>query len=553
MIIRLIVLQVMEYEHFYLLSNKNRVNIETIVPKRGLIFDRNGIILAENVTKCSLELVPEKVINIDATINYLATMLLISSDNIIRLKQLIHRQYRFNRVVLKQYLTEKEVAMLSVELHHLPGVYIVGRLIRNYPHSNLFAHTVGYVGRINERDQKAIDKPNYIGTMQIGKTGVERHYEGILHGRVGYQKIETNVQGRPIRTLQSVESMAGDDLFLHLDIKLQKVAAAALDDYNGSVVALDPRTGGLLAMVSKPDFDPNNFVTGIRRKQYSALKKSIDRPLFDRTIRGNYPPGSTLKPFVALAGLELDVINKYTKIFDPGWYSLPGQEHHYRCWKQHGHGHVDLTTSISQSCDVYFYNLAYALGIDRVHSFLDLFGFGHHTGIDLPNESKGLSPSRQWKLANRNLAWYPGETLISGIGQGFNQTTPIQLAQATARLAMRGINYPPQTIRAKRQAGGNEIQLQLVATTHNLPIVNRNNWETIIYSMVKVIHGPYGTARHIGINLPFNVAGKTGTAQVFSIKQDEAYDAESIARKLHDHALFIAFAPASNPELVVSV
>jgi penicillin-binding protein 2 len=551
--IRLVVLQVMEYEHFESLSDRNRIDIEPLAPQRGLIFDRNGVVLAENIPTFSLELIPEKVSDIDDTLNELAVMLTITAEEVLELKQQINRQRRFNRVVIRQRLTEQQVALLSVNLHRLPGVDIAGRLIRHYPHGNLFAHSVGYVGRINERDQKVINEQNYKGTLQIGKTGVEKRYEDILHGTVGHQKVETNVQGRVVRELQSVASQSGDDLFLHLDINLQRVAAQALGDYNGSVVALDPRTGGLLAMVSKPDFDPNDFVTGISRKKYAVLRDSLDRPLFDRALRGHYPPGSTLKPFVALAGLELGVVDEHSETFDPGWYTLSGKEHRYRCWKKHGHGKVDLKTAISQSCDVYFYDLAHTLGIDRLHGFLDLFGFGHRTGIDLPSESRGLSPSRQWKRNHRNQAWFPGETLISGIGQGFNQTTPIQLAQATATLAMRGINKTPQAVRATRIPGQEDMQLQTASTVESLPIEDSKHWETVVESMVEVVHGNRGTARHIGKNLPFKMAGKTGTAQVFGIKQDEKYDAKTLAKRLHDHALFIAFAPAENPEFVVAV
>jgi penicillin-binding protein 2 len=551
--VRLVVLQVMEYEHFESLSDRNRVDIEPLAPQRGLIFDRNGVVLAENIPTFSLELIPEKVSDIDDTLNELAVMLSITAEEVLDLKQQINRQRRFNRVVIRQRLTEQQVALLSVNLHRLPGVDIAGRLIRHYPHGNLFAHSVGYVGRINERDQKEIDEKNYKGTLQIGKTGVEKRYENILHGTVGHQKVETNVRGRVVRELQSVASQSGDDIFLHLDINLQRVAAEALGDYNGSVVALDPRTGGLLAMVSKPDFDPNEFVTGISRKNYAVLRDSPDRPLFDRALRGHYPPGSTLKPFVALAGLELGMVDEHSNSFCPGWFTLPGHDHRYRCWKKHGHGQVDLKTAISQSCDVYFYNLAHTLGIDRLHGFLDLFGFGHRTGIDLPSESKGLSPSRQWKRNHRNQAWFPGETLISGIGQGFNQTTPIQLAQATATLAMRGINKTPQAVRATRAPGQEDMQLQTASIIESLPIEDSKHWETVVESMVEVVHGTRGTARHIGKNLPFEMAGKTGTAQVFGIKQDEKYDAETLAKRLHDHALFIAFAPAENPEFVVAV
>ena len=550
---RLAILQVVEHEHFNVLSNKNRVDFEPLPPQRGLIYDRNGVVLAENIPTFSLELIPEKVESMDDTLAELTLLFALSADDVTEIRKTIKQQRRFSHVVIRQRLTEQEVALFSVNRHRFSGVDVVGRLIRHYPHGALFAHTVGYVGRINQRDQKNIDEKDYKGTLQIGKTGVEKEYESLLHGQVGYQQVETNVQGRVVRELSSESSLAGQALFLHLDINLQRVASEALADYNGAIVALEVKTGGILAMVSRPDFNPNSFVSGISTKEYGSLRDSIDRPLFDRALRGHYPPGSTLKPFVALAGLELGTITSSSKTFCPGWYTLPDKDHRYRCWKSHGHGQVDLKKSLAQSCDVYFYDLANSLGIDSLHGFLDLFGFGHRTGIDLPGESRGLSPSREWKAIARNQVWYPGETLISGIGQGFNQTTPVQLAQATAMLAMRGVNVVPQVARATRANDAVELNLLSTKNADSLPIVNNQHWETIIDAMVEVTAGKRGTARAVGKDLPFKVAGKTGTAQVFGIKQDEKYDAETLAKKLHDHALFIAFAPADNPEFVVVV
>jgi penicillin-binding protein 2 len=553
LIARLIVLQVVEFEHFDSLSEQNRVDISSIAPQRGLIYDRNGVLLAENIPTFSLELTPENVLDIEDTLQQLAALFAMTEEDMLDVKELIKQQRRFRQVIFKERLTEQEVAIFSVNRHRFSGVDVVGRLIRHYPQGALFAHSVGYVGRINEQDLQEIDVNNYKGSMQIGKIGIEKQYEELLHGQVGYQQVETNVQGRIVRELNSMPSVSGQDLFLHLDINLQRVAAQAMGDFNGAVVAIDPKTGGVLAMVSKPDFDPNEFVLGISSKNYAALRDSPDMPLFNRSLRGRYPPGSTLKPFIALAGLEYGVITEQSKSFCPGWYTLPGQDHRYRCWKSHGHGHMDLKAGISQSCDVYFYDLANTMGIDRIHSFLDLFRFGRRTEIDLPGESKGLSPSKEWKRANRNKAWYPGETLISGIGQGFNQMTPIQIAHATAVLAMRGIDISPRVARASRPTGQSELQLFPAQTYQTLPMENSRNWEAVIDSMVEVVHGARGSARHIGKDLPFKIAGKTGTAQVFGIKQDEKYDAETLARKLHDHALFIAFAPAENPQFVVAV
>ncbi|PHS68639.1 MAG: penicillin-binding protein 2 [Methylophaga sp.] len=551
--VRLAVLQVVEYEHFESLSNNNRIDIEPLPPQRGLIYDRNGVILAENIPTFSLELVPEKVPDLEMTILSLATLFTMTAEEVEQLKLSVKQHRRFQHVVVRQRLSEEDVARFSVNRHKFVGVDIVGRLIRHYPQGALFAHAIGYVGRINQRDQQRIDLQNYKGTLQIGKTGIEKQYEDILHGKVGYRQVENNVQGRVVRELYSHAPESGEDLYLYLDVNLQRVAAESLGEYNGSIVALDPRTGGILAMVSKPDFDPNAFVTGISTKAYAVLRDSLDRPLFDRSLRGRYPPGSTLKPFVALAGLESGVVTAQSKNFCPGWYTLPGKEHRYRCWKKHGHGTVDLKKSISQSCDVYFYDLAHVLGIDRLHGFLDLFGFGRQTGIDIPNESKGLSPSKQWKRNRHNQAWYPGETLISGIGQGFNQTTPIQLAHATATLAMRGAVLKPQMVRARRVAGQKIMTLIPTVSNESLPMENSMHWETVIESMVEVVHGQRGTARRVGNGMPFKIAGKTGTAQVFGIKQNEKYDAETLAKKLHDHALFIAFAPANDPEFAVAI
>jgi len=553
LLFRLSILQVVEHEHFNVLSDKNRVDIAPLVPQRGLIYDRNGVVLAENIPTFSLELVPEKVPDIDFTLAELASLFSLSDEDVTELKVRIKQQRRFRDIVVRQRLTEQEVAVFAANRHRFLGVEVVGRLIRHYPHGALFAHTVGYVGRINQRDQAQIDAKKYKGTLQIGKTGVEKYYEALLHGDVGYQRVESNVQGRIVRELAYEPSLQGESLYLNLDIHLQRVAAEALMDYNGSIVAMDAKTGGILAMVSKPDFDPNLFVSGISQRDYSVLRDSIDRPLFDRSIRGHYPPGSTLKPFVALAGLELGIVTPETKTFCPGWYTLPGKDHRYRCWKSHGHGSMDLKQSVAQSCDVYYYDLADRMGIDQMHGFLDLFGFGRRSGVDLPSEGKGLSPSSKWKREARNQVWYPGETLISGIGQGFNQTTPLQLAYATSVLANRGMNVLPQIVRGTRQAEQSELSLLPVKQEESLPIVEGTNWQEVIDSMIEVTDGARGTARSVGRDLPFKVAGKTGTAQVFGIKQDEKYDAETLEKKLHDHALFIAFAPADDPEFVVAV
>lgn len=552
-IFRLVILQIVEFEHFDSLSNRNRIDIEPLPPQRGLIYDRNGVLLAENIPTFSLELIPEKVPDIDATLAELTALLSLTEEDIEAFQTRRTRHRAFEEIVLRSQLTEEEVALFSVNRHRFPGVDVVGRLIRHYPQGALFAHAVGYVGRINQQEMQEIDRQNYKGTLQIGKNGVEKQYEDLLHGTVGYRQVETNVQGRTVRELYSEPATGGEDLYLHLDINLQRTAAEALGDYSGSVVALDTRNGGVLALVSKPDYDPNAFVTGISVKDYAELRDNPEQPLFNRALRGHYPPGSTFKPFVALAGLELNVVTEQSRTYCPGFYSLPGNEHRYRCWRRQGHAHVDLKSAMAESCDVYFYDLAHALGIDRLHGFLDYFGFGHQTGIDVPGESRGLSPSREWKRAQRNQAWFPGETLISGIGQGFNQTTPVQLAHATATLGMMGTAFKPQLVRATKADTDEGMQLIGAQRADSLPIQQSRNWQAVIESMVEVIHGRRGTARHIGEGLPFKIAGKTGTAQVFGIAQDAKYDAETLAKKLHDHALFVAFAPAEDPEIAIAV
>ncbi len=552
---RLVVLQVMKHDHFDKLSANNHIDITAIGPQRGLIYDRNGILLADNVPTFSLELTAEKVENLDFTLQTLADLFALDDVELTAIRKEIKQQRSFRQVVVRQRLTEEEVAKFSVNRHRLPGVDVVARLLRHYPQGALFTHAVGYVGRINEKELTRIDVQAYKGTSHIGKTGIEKYYESTLHGEVGYQQVETNASGRVVRQLSREPATSGQDLFLHLDIKLQQAAANALTEagFNGAIVAIEPRTGGVVAMVSQPDFDPNAFVSGIGYKAYGALRDSLDRPLFDRTLRGRYPPGSTLKPFVALAGLEGGLVNSRNKVFCPGWYKLPGKDHRYRCWKRHGHGKMDLLNALGQSCDVYFYDLAMTLGIDRLHGFLDLFNLGRKTGVDVSGESAGLSPSREWKQRSRNQVWFPGETLISGIGQGFNQTTPMQLAHATSVLAMRGEVRTPHVVRATRNAGEHNIVPLPIELGEHVPIVNIQNWENVISGMVEVMHGKRGTARRSAVDLPFEIAGKTGTAQVFNIKQNEKYDAATLAKKLHDHALFIAIAPADDPQLVVAV
>jgi penicillin-binding protein 2 len=447
-------------------------------------------------------------------------------------------------------LNEDEVARLSVNRHRFPGVDINARLSRHYPYGKLAAHAVGYVGRISERELAVIDEGNYRGTTHIGKTGLEKYYEVELHGQVGRQKVEVNAQGRVLRVLDKVAPVAGNDLVLNLDIEMQQIAADGLGEFAGAVIAIEPQSGAVVVFVSKPEFDPNLFVHGISHKDYDALQHGAYKPLFNRAIFGQYPPGSTFKPFVGLAGIEQHRFGVRESLFCRGHYLLPDDatERKYRDWKKQGHGTVDLTKAIEQSCDVYFYELAYRMGIDSMHDFLAKFGFGEKTGIDLLGERRGLLPSTEWKKRKYGKVWYPGETLIAGIGQGYMLSTPVQLAVATAALASRGKKIVPRLLKEVHMSTDDTIKERDPSITM-IKLRRDSHWNTMFSAMKKVVHGKWGTARATGWGMDFKMAGKTGTAQVFGIAQDEEYDEETVAKKLRDHGLFIGFGPVKKPVL----
>ncbi len=553
LIARLVYLQIISHEHFSTLSENNRVKIVPIPPTRGLIYDRNGVLLAQNLPSFSLEVVPETVHDMDATLEGLAQIINIRENDLERFRKLLRRKRSFEGIPLRFRLDEEEVARFAVNRHRFPGVDIEARLTRHYPVGATGAHVVGYVGRIDEQELQMLDTANYSGTSHMGKTGVEKAYEDILHGRVGYKHVETNAQGRTLRVLNRTAPIPGHDLQINIDVSLQSVAEKALGAENGAVVAIEPETGGVLALVSTPSYDPNLFVNGIDAEEYRNLQTSPDRPLFNRALRGQYPPGSTVKPFVGLAGLEHDAVTSEHDTWCRGWYQLPGASHKYRDWKRSGHGRVDMNTAIQRSCDVYFYELALELGIDRLNSFMNRFGFGRKTGVDIGGEVSGLMPSRDWKRRARNQPWYPGETLITGIGQGFTLATPLQLATATSSLALRGQRLAPRVARAEIDP---ETGARYLLKPDRLPpvkIVHQSHWAAVIQGMVDVVHSARGTARRIGEDAPYRIAGKTGTAQVFSIGQEEKYEADAIDKKLRDHALFIAFAPVEKPRIAVAV
>jgi penicillin-binding protein 2 len=550
LIVRLVYLQIVGHEHYATLSKDNRIKIAPLPPTRGIIYDLHGNMLAQNVPTYSLELIPEQIADLDDTVSKLQQLLNISDEKI----DLFHKQRKRNKTFtstpLLQNLSEEEVAKFAVVRPYFPGVDVYARLVRFYPYGDMASHVVGYVGRINEQELKSLPAAEYRGTDFIGKIGIEKTYENELHGIAGYEELETNAQARAVNTVATTEPIAGANIYLTLDIRLQKIAYDALAEYNGAAVALDIKTGGVLVFASRPGYDPNPFVSGISGKDYKALQESDNQPLYNRALRGLYPPGSTIKPFLGLAGLEYGVTEFGHRLFCPGYYRLPNVEHKYRDWKKWGHGMVDMNEAITQSCDVYFYDLALALGIDKIHDFLDKFGFGKRTGIDLVGEVDGLIPSKEWKRNSRNQAWYPGETLITGIGQGYMQVTPLQLAKAVATLANYGKVVTPHLVQRI-------INEDYTDSTDLLPDqlipLKPQNVSNIIQAMTNVVHSPRGTAGRLDKAVGYQIAGKTGTAQVFSIKQEEKYNEDAIDFKMRDHALFIAFAPVNDPQIAVAV
>lgn len=548
-VVRLVHLQVDQHDHFTVLSRDNRVKVQPLPPARGLIYDAKGVLLADNHPSFSLEITIEKVGDLEATIEGLSRLIRIEPQDRNRFERQKRQRMRFQGVPIRLNLTQAEVAQFAVDGHRFPGVDIRAELVRTYPLGEHTAHVLGYVGRINEQELARIDKSNYAGSQFIGKGGLEKAHEALLHGQVGYQQVEVNARGRVIRTLESRPPVSGQDLHLYLDIGLQQAAKEALGEERGAVVAIDPRNGGVLALVSNPSFDPNLFVEGISQTDYQALLSSPDKPLFNRAVRGQYPPGSTIKQFVALAGLASGVTTSRRATYCSGAFSLPGHSHRFRCWRRGGHGAMNLEQALVQSCDVYFYDLANRMGIDRLSGFLSDFGFGALTGIDVAGELGGLMPTREWKQRVRKQAWYPGETLIVGIGQGSFLATPLQLAVATAAVANHGKVIRPQVARAA-QAPGAPAAEQLPMVSHTIELGEKQQWDQIVNAMAKVVES--GTARRIR-STEYRIAGKTGTSQVFSLGQNQRYNAATLPKHLHDHALFVAFAPIEDPRIAIAV
>lgn len=551
---RLVYLQVIDHHRYATLSHANRVKLLPVPPARGLILDRNGVVLAQNLPAYTLEVVPDQVQDMRALLDALGQLVRITDADLMSFDKQLRERPGFENVTLRALLTEAEAARVAARLPMLNGVELHARLRRHYPLGGLVAHALGYVSRISDQDLERIDRAAYRGMQHIGKLGIEAMYEQRLLGRIGFEQVETNAHGRALRTLERTAPIAGQNLYLNLDVHVQAVAEQALGERRGAVVALEPATGAILAFVSTPTYDPNAFVNGIDAASYRALLDDPDKPLVNRALNGQYAPGSTIKVFFGLAALEAgELWDASRPVACTDYYSLPGSSHRFRDWKRGGHGLLGLRGAIMRSCDVYFYKLAVALGPDRLSDFLAPFGFGRPTGVDLSGESSGILPSPAWKKNVRGLPWYPGETVVFGIGQGPIVVTPLQLAAAMAAVANRGMRVQPKLLRAVEDPRTGERLESKTVLAHTIKLNDEANWERLIEYLTAVVHSERGTAYRIGRDAPYRIAGKTGTSQVKSIPQGERYDEKTTPERLRDHALFVAFAPAENPAVAVAV
>lgn len=547
-------LQIVRHSHYHTLAENNRISVIPVAPNRGLITDRNGTTIAHNFFVYTLEITPSKIENFDKTINEVSKLVEISKNDLKKFKKLRSRSHSFESIPIRTHLNEVEAAKFAANRFRFPGVEIKSRLFRHYPNGKLGVHIAGYIGRINDKDlirlKKADVLSNYKGSDHIGKSGIEQSYEKELHGTTGFQQVEINADGKAVRVLSSTAPVSGNNLTLSIDLTLQEIAEKGFGERRGALVAIQPKTGEVLALVSMPTFDPNLFVGGIDVHNWRLLNESLDRPLINRPLRGVYPPGSTFKPFVALAGLEAGKRKPPFSIKDPGYFSLPNSTHRYRDWKVGGHGHVDIKRAITISCDTFFYGLALELGIENLSNFVRHFGFGEKSGIDIRGESSGLLPTPEWKQRRFKQPWYMGETVIVGIGQGYTLTTPLQLAHATAVLANNGKAMRPHLVKAITDVKSGKTTPTKPVLNDNF-ILNKENLAIVKQGMIDVTL-PGGTASRIGAKAGYSIAAKTGTAQVIGIKQNERYDEKSINERHRDHALFIAYAPADNPQIAIA-
>jgi penicillin-binding protein 2 len=563
---RLFYLQVLRHDYYAELSQGNRVRTEPIPPSRGLILDRHGVVMADNMPSFQLELVREQVggpPELDAALARLVAIGLIDPEDVASIKRSIFSHRVYESVPIKLALDDEEMARFAIHRYEFTGVDIRTRLSRHYPFGPVAVHAIGYVAAISEQDLKHIDATEYAGTTLIGKLGVEGAYEGQLHGTPGYREVLVNAAGRPVERqgaytpkLSIKQPVAGNDLILAIDMRVQRAAEAALEGKRGAAIAIDPHNGDVIALASTPGFDPNAFARGLTNKQFEALASDIDKPLINRALRGAYPPGSTVKPFFALAALKYGVMTPEKTIFCPGHFALPGAAHLFHDWKPKGHGTIAMRHAIMQSCDVYFYTVAEHMGIDRMHDFMVQFGFGEATGIDISGEKSGLMPSTEWKRhAYKRPAeqvWFPGETISVGIGQGYMLATPLQLAHAVAGIASRGHPYRPHLVTGIRPAGSSTIAAKPPEAEPEITTVSADQWD-VVYDGMELVTTPGGTAAAAAAGSLYKIAGKTGSAQVFSIAEGQKYNEKQLSERMLDHALFISFAPAENPKLAVAV
>lgn len=551
-------LQINLHKKYSTLSDSNRIQLISMPPTRGQIFDRNGIVLATNIPSFNLTITKQNTsLSTDEIIQTIKQWVNVSEQEIAKYHRINRVSSRQTPVPLKEQLTEEEINLLSVNLYQLDGVEIISQLTRFYPEYNSAVHALGYVGRIDTSDLKDIEAKNiqnqYLTLTHIGKKGVEKSFEDILRGTMGFEEVETNSSGRVIRKLEQTLPIPGLDIYLTLDIRLQHVAEEVLGDHTGAIIAFDPKTGDVLAFVSKPDYNPNLFVNGISHTDFNDLNNNPEKPFLNRVMQGRYPPGSAIKPQIALAGLEQGIITPTSTISCQGFYQVPGSKHKFRDWRRWGHGKVNLYLSLVQSCDVYYYDLAYKMGITPMTEFLKQFSLGTPTGIDLLGESHGVSPTPAYKKQTFNQPWFDGETVTAGIGQSFWLTTPLQVNQATAIVAQRGKALVPHILKATRNPGTNELITISPTPAEQINLQKPEYWQGVIDGMVGVVHGSQGTAKRIAAGLKYQIAGKSGTAQVKSIAQNAVYNKNSLAKKHHDHAWFTAFAPANDPSIVVTV
>ena len=555
LLLRFVYLQGVRHSYYQTLSESNRIAVVPIVPNRGLIVDRNGVVLARNYSGYTLEINRNKTPDIEATINNLSKLVEITNKDRRRFKKQLAESHNFETLVIRSHLSDVEVARFAAQQYRFPGVEIKARLFRDYPYGEETSHMIGYIGRINDTEVSQLEDEdlaaNYRGSDYIGKTGLEQSYEKDLHGVTGIEQVEVDANGRAVRVLSRTAPIPGNTLVLSVDIKLQEIAEKAFGKYRGALVAIDPNNGEVLAFVSKPGYDPNLFIDGIDPQSWDELNNSPDVPLTNRALRGQYPSGSTIKPFMALAGLYYHTRTPEQTINDPGVYYLPGSSRQYRDWKAGGHGSVNMFKAIQVSCDTYFYGLANDMGIDNIHDYLSRFGFGKKTGIDLEGETSGLLPSREWKMKRYNQIWYPGDTVSVGIGQGYSLVTPMQLAFATATLADNGVAYQPHLVKEVQSPRSSESRSIGKGPLYDLHI-DPKALDLVRRAMIAVTQ-PGGTAVYANMGAPYQIAAKTGTAQVVGMKQGEKYVAKDLSERNRDHAWYIAYAPADKPRIALSV